>query len=122
MNPLSYENMSLEDKQYLGGLSQHPGYPILQRLMEDACRQATEAVIRLDPTDNEYDRKLKSLQMTARIMNDFCATLIKSIVMHTQAAKIEEAINNSDQAIEEVVELETPISFGSTRRKSRKGE
>lgn len=79
MDLLCGNELSLDERSYLARLSLDPGYAILKRLMADACRQATEDVIKLDPTVDEYAEKLKSLQQIARAMNQFSANLIKSI-------------------------------------------
>lgn len=118
MDPLCYDSLSFEDKTYLRALSKHPGYVILRKLMEDACRQATEAVIKLNPESENYSNVLKSRQIVARTTNDFCATLVKSIVMHTEAAETEEKVNKEQEDLEEAgVSLDA--KFGSVTIKPR---
>lgn len=120
MDPLNYEGLNTQEKLYLGSLSKHPGYVVLRKLMDDACRQATELVIKLNPEDPQYDAKLKARQIVARTTNDVCATLIKSIVMHTEAGVVEEQISKSEEALEEV-HASLGAQFGSVTIKSREG-
>lgn len=120
MEPLSYEGLSFEDKMYLGGLEKHPGFPVLKKLMEDACLQATAKAISTDPEDPAYDTKLKARQLIARVTNDVCATLLKSIVMHSEAGKIEDQIRRIQAVAEEVNGVEEPSPvFGSMRVKKK---
>jgi hypothetical protein len=118
MEMLCYENLTLEQKMYLGGLEKHPGFSVFKMLMEDICMKATAKAISTDPEDPAYDTKLKSRQLTARITNDVCATLIKSIVMHSKAGEIETEAKKLQEVLEEIVGVEDPdVQFGSMRQK-----
>ena len=70
------------EKAYLGNLSRHEGFKVLRKLGEDACKKATEAVISLDPTTDNYPVKLASLQTTARAINSFCSSFFGSVEWH----------------------------------------
>ena len=70
MDPFCYETLTQEQRLYLSSFAKHPGFIVLKKMMEDACRQATTAVIKLNPDDKDFDIKLKNRQMTARIVND----------------------------------------------------
>ena len=121
MEPLCYDKLTFDERIYLGSLSKHPGFIILKKLFEDACNQAVQSVIKLSPEDPEYDRKLRARQLVARTTNDVCATLLKSIMMHSEAGELEE----STKIAQEELKTETKEfgeAFGSFQRKSRKEE
>lgn len=125
MDPLCYDSLSLEERIYIGSLSKHPGFIVLEKLMHDACNQMNSKVIKLKPEDADYDRKLKAFQLEAHVANDFCATLLKSIKMHTQAGELEEQYNKNQELAEQlsqVPEEVSPPGFGTVKIKPRKGE
>ena len=55
-----------------------------------ACKKATEEVIKLDPTEEGYERRLISLQSKARERNEFCLLVLQSIDWQTQAIAVQE--------------------------------
>ena len=79
-----YLGKDLDDveKAYLGNLARHEGFKVLQKLGADFCQQATNAVIALDPTDDKYEVKLRTLQNIARVANDFCSSFFGSVEWH----------------------------------------
>ncbi len=100
MEPLKYGGLNPQKRLYLKAIVEHPGFAVQKELLEDAARQATLAVIRLSPEDENYEALLKSRQMTARITNDVIATLIKSIIMHAETSKIEQAQKTEESDVE----------------------
>jgi len=89
MDMLCYDELTNEEKMRLDGLSTHPGFPVLKKLMEHACWKATQEVIKLSPRTERFDQVLAALQHEARAMNDFSSTLIKSIQAHSQAIEMQ---------------------------------
>ena len=93
MKPLMFDELTSTERVNLSGLKNHPGYPVLEKLMMSACRLATEAVIALDPTDADYDRRLKVLQSRARDRNEFCLLVLKSMTWQVELeAKLQEEL------------------------------
>ena len=82
MATLLGKNLDEVEKAYLGNLARHEGFKVLQKLGEDACKTATEAVISLDPLTDNYPNKLASLQNTARAINSFCSSFFGSVEWH----------------------------------------
>lgn len=80
------EGMTFEERLSLAQLVNQPGWKVLVRLMAESCRNATEAVIRLDPSSDRYDQKLQGLQTTARAMNKFSAEVLDSVKLHQRTA------------------------------------
>lgn len=79
MSNLLGEDLTAEEKLYLNALTNHEGFPVLVKLLNEACKKATEEVIKIDPQDNNYERKLAAAQNTARAKNSFCTDVIKTI-------------------------------------------
>jgi hypothetical protein len=79
-------NLDYEERIALAQLVHQPGWRILVRLMAEACRNATEEVIRLKPTTPRYSEVLTGLQTTAHAMNKFSAEVLDSVKVHEQKA------------------------------------
>lgn len=101
MSKMLCYNLTLDEKVYLANLVAHPGFRVLQRMMEEACKNAEAEVIRLNPEEDGYEKKLKARQLTARAMADFCTSLIKSFNVHTTAAVEEDKQKRLDEALRE---------------------
>lgn len=99
------QSLSYEERIFLAQLTTQPGWQILVKLMAEACRDATEEVIRLSPTVERYSEVLTALQTTARAMNKFSNEVLGSIKVHTDVA-IRQA-----QAIENPQEVERNTRF-----------
>lgn len=84
MQMLCRDGLSVEERMYLSNLSIHPGFLVLKKMIQEACQKANEQVISLNPVDPDFDRKLKVLVVTARAMNSFAASLIKSVQAHVE--------------------------------------
>jgi len=77
--PLLAGELTLTQRVSLASLKQHPGFPVLEQLLMAACKRATEEVIKLDPIEEGYERKLKALQLKARERNEFSLLILGSI-------------------------------------------
>lgn len=71
----------------LAQLKLHPGFVVLEKLFMAACKNATDAVVKLDPSEEGFERKLKALQQKARERNDFCMLILASVEWQDQFAK-----------------------------------
>lgn len=78
--------LRIEQALQLGGLTAHPGYPVLQELIRAAVERANAAVIVVNPDDNNYNRMLAAAQQEARAMNKFAKWVLRSILYHSQVA------------------------------------
>jgi len=100
MEPLKYDGLGLQEKLDLGRMAEHPGFAVQKKLFDDACQQAVRAVIKLNPEEKDFENILKTRQLVARITNDVCATLLKSIVMHSESGKVEVAVKELETSLE----------------------
>jgi hypothetical protein len=80
------ENLPFDERVSLAQLTTHPGWKILVKLMGEACRESTEATIKLDPSSERYPEKVVALQTTARAINKFTRELLDSVKVHNQTA------------------------------------
>ena len=78
--------LSYDERIGLAQLVNQPGWKILVRLMAEACRNATEEVIKLKPTTERYPEVLAGLQTTAHAMNKFSAEVLDSVKVHQRTA------------------------------------
>lgn len=99
-------NLSYEERIQLAQLTTQPGWSILVKLMAEACRNATEEVIRLDPKTERFHEVVGSLQMTARAINKFTAEVVDSVKVHLGVAlKEAKAKEPSSQAEETTADI-----------------
>ena|SRR5271157_29014 len=94
------QNLNTEERILLAQLTTQPGWKVLVKLMAEACRAATEEVIKLDPTAERYSEKVQGLQIAARSMNKFSAEVLDSVKLHQRRA-VQEANGRLGSAPEE---------------------
>jgi hypothetical protein len=80
------DNLTQAEKMYLKSLSFHEGFPVLQKLFSEACKQANDDVIRTDPEEKDYANILAIRQQRARNINEFCEAIRKSFNAHVDMA------------------------------------
>lgn len=106
------ENLTFEEQVALAQLTGQPGWAILVRLMAEACRNATEAVIKLDPITARYNEVLAGLQTTARAMNKFSTEVLDSVKVHNRRAMEEsERKSNPAKVVEKGTRFEASGGF-----------
>jgi hypothetical protein len=79
--------LNTEEQLQLVGLTNHPGWRVLQKLMEGECQRVSREVIKSD-SSNEKD--IARLQFMARATNSFCANLIKTVSYHINSVLYKE--------------------------------
>jgi hypothetical protein len=94
-------NLSYDERILLAQLTTHPGWRILVKLMAEACRTATEEVIKLKPTVERYPEVLVGLQSTAHAMNKFSADVLDSVKVHQRKVVSEANSIESPAQVEE---------------------
>lgn len=88
--PLLSDELNEAQRVSLASLKQHPGFAILEQMFIAACNRATEEVIKLDPIEEGYERKLKALQSVARERNQFCLLVLQSIDWQVQSVVVQQ--------------------------------
>jgi len=90
------ENLTQTERLYLKGLSYHDGFPVLQKMMDEACRNATEEVMKVDPREANYKEILAATQANARAIHEFCEAIRKSFNAHVANAEAVEKKEKRD--------------------------
>jgi hypothetical protein len=85
--PLMMDELTPLKRAALTSLVTHPGWAVLEELHMDACKRATEEVLKADPEETGYDQKVKARQLKARERNEFSLLILGSVQWHIQAAK-----------------------------------
>lgn len=101
--PLLANELTETQRVSLAALKQHPGFSVLENLFISACKRATEEVIKLDPTEEGYERKLKALQSRARERNEFSSLILRSIDWQTQTVIIQDEEKKSKPEVNRIV-------------------
>jgi hypothetical protein len=85
--PLMMDRLTPGKRAALAGLVQHPGWAVVEELHMDACKRATEDVLKANPEETGYDQLVKARQIKARERNEFSLLILKSVEWHIQAAQ-----------------------------------
>jgi hypothetical protein len=80
------DNLTQAERMYLKSMSFHEGFPVLQKLFSEACKQANDDVVRTDPEEKDYANVLAIRQQRARNINEFCEAIRKSFNAHVDMA------------------------------------
>lgn len=103
-----------QDKVLLAQLTLHPGWQVVEKMFADFCATSTAAVIQLDPAKepDQYEARLKALQMQARVANDICSSLLRSIkvLVNDAVAKSQDEGQTTEDLIREVVNRVRPTA------------
>lgn len=100
------EGLPFEERLALAQLVNQPGWKILVKLMAEACRVATEEVIKIKPTQERYSEVLAGLQTTAHAMHKFSAEVLDSVKLHQR-----NAVKEAQQRENPTVAFEPPQRF-----------
>jgi hypothetical protein len=83
--PLLMNDLTDIQRASLASLVQQPGWAVVELMHMDACKRATEAVIKLDPEEADHRRKLELRQLKARERNEFSGLILNSVQYHIDA-------------------------------------
>ena len=124
MDLFTYDGITKEDISYLSSLAKHPGYVILKKMMEDACKKSVVKIVKLKPEDPDSDRLLKIYQLESHVLNDVCSTIVKSIAKYVKTSEDEEREQELREQLQAAGVGASLVGekFGSTVIKSRNGK
>jgi len=86
------EELTPIERVNLTHMRTHPGFAVLEKLFMAACKNASEAVVKLDPIEEGYERKLKALQQKARERSEFSMLILSTIEWQDQYIRSIEAV------------------------------
>ena len=79
------QSLPYDERILLAQLTNHPGWVVLVKVMAEACRNATEEAIKVDPASERYLEVLSAKQTTARAMSKFSNEVLQSVREHLNA-------------------------------------
>lgn len=100
--PLLYDEITSQQRTALASLTHHPGYEVLQTIMSKSCERINARLVKLDPLDPEYEKKLTRLHLQSRTVNEFCSSVLKSVALQERIAVLSQQM--SEQEIRAVIE------------------
>jgi hypothetical protein len=83
--PLLMDELTSIEAISLGALKMQPGFPVLEKILMEACRRATAEAMAVNPTDEHYIQNLTALQGRARERSEFSLLILQSIEWHGQS-------------------------------------
>ena len=104
--PLLYDELTPLQRSVLANLARHPGFEVLVMIMNKSCELINSRLVKLDPQDPEYEKKLSRLHLQSRSVNEFCSKILKSIQIHEQIAVLSQQM--SEQEIRAAIEAAEP--------------
>lgn len=104
--PLLFDELSSQQQTALANLSHHPGYDVLLMIFNKSCERINARLLKLDPEDAEYDKKVTRLHLISKTVNEFCLSVVKSIQIHEQIAVLSQQM--SEQEIRAAIEAAEP--------------
>jgi len=97
--PLLMESLTVPERVMLGQMTSVGGYKVLVKLFDAACSRATADVVKLDPESADFERVLAERQRRARAINEFCASVLKSIDYHVDLIR-QEAVAEEQEVVD----------------------
>lgn len=85
--PLMMDELTPLKRAALTSLAAHPGWAVVEEMHMDACKRATEDVLKIDQVDDGAERRILSLQLRARERSEFSLLILGSIDWHIKAAQ-----------------------------------
>jgi hypothetical protein len=104
--PLLFDEITSQQRTALASLVHHPGYEVLQLIMSKSCERINARLVKLDPQDPEYEKKLTRLHLQSRTVNEFCSSVLKSVALQERIAVLSQQM--SEKEIQEAIESAEP--------------
>src|SRR5271166_5481526 len=95
------EDLSMADCIALGQTMNTPGFQILVRLYEAACKSASDDSMRLDPEGEGYERKLAVRTQRARDFNE-CVSYVRACAL-AHVARVKQQRETEENEAQEAV-------------------
>jgi hypothetical protein len=107
--PLMRDELPPGKRALLAQVTAHPGWAVVEELFMDACKRATDDVMKVDQVEDERaERKIPLLQLRARERNEFSLLVLQSIQWHIQAAQVQTDEQNAKPPQNPIFETGNP--------------
>jgi sulfatase maturation enzyme AslB (radical SAM superfamily) len=80
--------LTVNERNFIASLVEHAGYPVLQKIIDSVCQQATAEVVRVPPDAPNRRQLVNELQSNAYAMNQFAARVLKDIKFQVESAYV----------------------------------
>jgi len=102
--------LSPQKQELLRLLAHQPGFQVLVELFDAACASLNQRLVKLNPEDRDYERKLRDHHLECRVVNEFCSAVLKAIDYHSAAVNVRETEDkeSEDRLIEAATQLLRP--------------
>lgn len=80
--PILADKLALPERVSLSSVVHHPGFSVIVKMLEAACEDATNEVMRVDPEEENYERILSARQQRSRYSHELSRRLLDSIQYH----------------------------------------
>jgi hypothetical protein len=83
------DNLTMEERLFLGQMTLMPGWLVLKKMIEEECLRATKDIMKLDPLNEKYTEILSRLALESRAINNFAVDLIESTKCQVKTGEYE---------------------------------
>jgi hypothetical protein len=94
--PLLFDEITSQQRLAIANLARHPGYEVLVLIMNKSCEMINARLVKLNPEDPEYEKKLSRLHLQSRTVNEFCSSVLKSIQFHERVAVLSQQVSEEE--------------------------
>ncbi len=106
MSKMLKREMNDLQRALLANLILQPGWAIVREMFDELCAIATAEIVQLPLATDRYAEKLAALHMQARVTNDVCGSVVRSIETQVGSHVAEQ---QEDAAMQEIVsKVHTP--------------
>lgn len=108
--PLLYDEITPQQRTALAALTRHPGFEVLVLIFNKSCERINSRMVKVNPDDPEYEKKLTRQHLCSRTVNEFCAEVLKSIAFHEQVATVQAQMTEEEirAAIQDIATQSKP--------------
>ena len=108
------DNLTMEERLYLGQMTMMPGWVVLKEMIQEECLEATKEIVKLSPETEKYSEILTRLHLESRALNEFAASLIKSMEFQVKRGEYENETQDQVASLlkkkEAVSDLNKPVA------------
>jgi hypothetical protein len=107
------DNLTTEERLYLGQMTMMPGWLVLKKMIEEECLGVTGDIAKLEPENEKYSEILERLALGSRYVNSFAVNLIKSVECQVKTGEYQNEMSDRVGTIlkkkEAASDLNTPV-------------
>lgn len=94
--PLVYDELTEQQRLALANLTRHPGFDVIVLIFNKSCERVNGRLVKLNPEDAEYEKKLSRLHLCSRTVNEFCSGVLKTIALQERIAVLSQHVTEQE--------------------------